>query len=92
MLTIFERIVLYILILIAIYIFVKTSELKIRGIPVLKLKYRLLLALFFPLVLVIGLLLSSFFIAIILVIFFIIFLYIKFFKSKNIKLSFRMKK
>ena len=74
MLSIFERIALYILILIAIYIFVKTSELEFNGKKILKLKYRILLALFFPIILIIGLLLSSFIIAIALTIVFIIFL------------------
>lgn len=71
MVTIFERIVLYILILIAIYIFVKTSELEINGKKIIGLEYRILLALFFPIVLIIGILLGSFIIAIILCIIFI---------------------
>ena len=83
MLTIFERIVLYIIILIAIYIFVKTSELKFNGIKILRLKYRILLALFFPLVIVIGVILSSFITAIIISIIAIIMLFSFFRKYKK---------
>ena len=75
MITLFQRILIYIVLLIAIYIFVRTSQLEINRVKVLKLKYRILLSLFFPLILVIGLILSSFFIAIFLLILFIVFLY-----------------
>ena len=85
MITIFERIVLYMVVLIAIYIFVKISEIEFNGVKILKLKYRILLALFFPLVIVIGFLLSSFLISLILVIGVIVFLYLKFFRKKGFK-------
>ena len=73
-------------VLIAIYIFVKISELEFNGQKILRLKYRILMALFFPVVLLIGLLLSSFLIAIVLLIGFIVFLYLKFFRKKGFSL------
>ena len=86
MITIFQRIVLYMIILIAIYIFVKTSQFEINGRRILGLKYRILMAFFFPLILLIGILLSSFIIALILALGLIIFLYFKFFRKGKIKL------
>ena len=65
----------------------KISELEFRGVKILKLKYRILLALFFPLVIVIGLLLSSFLIAIVLIIGIMVFLYLKFFRKKGFKFT-----
>ena len=50
-LLLWQKIVLYALLLISIYIFVKTSQIKINNAPLIKLKYRILLALFFPIIL-----------------------------------------
>jgi len=91
MLTLIQRIILYIVILIAIYIFVKTSQIKLNGRELISLKYRVLIALFFPLVIVIGVILSSFILAIIIILGFIVFLYIKFFRKKKINFRFRLK-
>lgn len=83
MLTLTQRIIIYIVILIAIYIFVKTSELEIFGKKLIKLKYRILLAVFFPLVLLLAIVLSSFIAAVIMVIV-IIFLIYSFLRNKKL--------
>jgi len=45
-----QKIVLYLLLLLSLYIFVKTSQIKINNKPILKLKYRILIAVFFPVI------------------------------------------
>lgn len=54
-----HKVVLYILLLGAIFIFVKTSQIKINNRPVIRLEYRLLLAIFFPVVLALALIFGS---------------------------------
>jgi len=85
MITLLQRIVIYIVILAAIYIFVKISQLEFNGRKVISLKYRLLLSIFFPLVLIIILLLSSFLIALVIAIILAVFLYSLFYRYKNRK-------
>ena len=82
-LTLIERIFIYIFILIAIYIFVKTSKLEIFGKKIIKLKYRILLAVFFPLIILITIILSSFIAAIILTII-VLFLIYSFLRKKKL--------
>ncbi len=76
-----QKIILYILLLISLFIFVKTSQIRINNTPLISLKYRVLLALFFPIILIIGLLLGSVIIAIVVSILFISFL-LSFFSKK----------
>jgi len=73
-LSLWQRLLLYAFILIALFIFVKVSQIKINGLPLVKLRYRILLALFFPILFVIFFLLGSFIIAIILLVLLIILL------------------
>ena len=69
-----QRIIVYAFILIALFIFVKTSQIEINGIKIIKLRYRVLLALFFPVILILIFLFSSILISLILTILFIILL------------------
>jgi len=49
-----QKLTAYAFLLIGLFIFVKTSKLKILGRPVIPLKYRISLALFFPILFVLG--------------------------------------
>jgi len=75
MLSLTQKIIIYILLLIAIYIFVKTSEIEIFGKKLIKLKYRVVLAVFFPIFLLLALILSTFLAAAILLIIFLFFVF-----------------
>lgn len=66
------RIIFYIFVLIALFIYVKTSQIEINDKKLIKLKYRILLALFFPLLFVLFLLIGSIIVGIILTILFIV--------------------
>ena len=90
-----EKILIYAAILIFLYIFVKLSQLKINNKPVFPLYLRILISLFFPILFVIALLLSSIILSfLLLVILFIAFLYFiskfrrkSFIKFKKIKIK-----
>ncbi|MBU0929591.1 MAG: hypothetical protein KJ623_00795 [Nanoarchaeota archaeon] len=77
-----ERILFYIFVLIALFIYVKISNIQING-KKIKLVYRLSLALFFPIILLIGILIGSVIIGIILLVLFIIGIWILFSRLKN---------
>jgi len=64
-LQLWQKIALYVLILLSIFVFVQTSKLKINNVPIIKLKYRILLALFFPLIILLAFILGSIFIGLI---------------------------
>jgi len=72
--TLWQKIILYALLLISLFIFVKLSKLRIFNRPLISLKYRIILALFFPLILIVAFFLGSLIIAIILSVIFISFL------------------
>jgi len=55
-----QRIIAYIFLLLSLYIFIKTSRLQIGGIKIIKLRYRIILALFFPIILILGLIFGAF--------------------------------
>ncbi len=60
-----QKIALYVLLLITIFIFVKTSQIKINNRPLIKLKYRIALAAFFPIIFVGAIIISSIIIGVI---------------------------
>ena len=62
------KVVLYTLVLVSIYIFVKTSKWKRQNRPLIPLAYRIFLALFFPLIFVLAILIGSIVLAVALVI------------------------
>jgi len=66
------RIVFYIFVFIALFIYVKVSQIRINGRSMIKLKYRILLALFFPLLFVLFLLIGSIIVGIALTVLFIL--------------------
>ncbi|MDD5651469.1 MAG: hypothetical protein PHF86_13825 [Candidatus Nanoarchaeia archaeon] len=76
------KIIFYIFILIALFIYVKLSQLQFNGVKI-KLVYRILLALFFPVIFLLFLLIGSILIGIILTILFIIGLWILIIKLKH---------
>ena len=78
-----QKIVLYALLLVAIYIFVKSSQIKINNRPLIKLKHRIMLKLFFPLILLIAFFIGSILLGIVLLILFIGFM-ISFLKGRKI--------
>ncbi|MEK6937189.1 MAG: hypothetical protein AABW58_03910 [Nanoarchaeota archaeon] len=82
-LTLIERILIYIFLLIAIYIFVKTSRIEIFGKKLINLKYRILLAVFFPIIILVAVILSSFIAALILIII-LVFLIFSFLRKKKL--------
>jgi hypothetical protein len=83
MLGLTQKIIIYILLLIAIYIFVKTSKIEILGKKLIKLRYLVILAIFFPVVLLLALILSSFLAAAVLIVVFLFFFY-SFLKKKKL--------
>ena len=78
-----QKVVLYALLLVAIYIFVKSSQIKINNRPLIKLKHRIMLTLFFPLILLIAFFIGSILLGIVLLILFIGFM-ISFLKGRKI--------
>ncbi|MEK6922315.1 MAG: hypothetical protein AABX08_00775 [Nanoarchaeota archaeon] len=82
-----HKIALYVLLLLSIFIFVKTSELKISNIPIIKLKYRIAIALFFPVILILAFLIGSIVIGIIAASIFILSLTSYFSRKKYKKLQ-----
>ena len=81
------RIVFYIFVLIALFIYVKVSQIKINGRNIIKLRYGILLALFFPLLFILFLLIGSIIVGIILTALFILGIWILFarFRQKRRK-------
>ena len=64
-LELWQKVVLYLLFLLSIFVFVQTSKLRINNMPLIKLKYRILLALFFPVILGLVFIIGSVFIGLI---------------------------
>ena len=58
-LAVWQKIVLYLLLLLSLYFFVKTSQIKINNKPVLKLKYRIIIAVFFPAIFTLAFIVGS---------------------------------
>ena len=85
-LEIWQKAAIYILLLMSLFIYVKTSEIKVNGTPWIKTEYRLLLAIFFPLILIGAILISSIILAIALVSVSLLFLY-SFVTKKKIKIQ-----
>lgn len=73
-LPLWQKIALYTLLLIALFVYVKATKLSINGRPLISTKYRVMLALFFPLLLLLAIFLGALILALILVILFILFL------------------
>ncbi|MFH1592004.1 MAG: hypothetical protein ABIB47_01410 [Candidatus Woesearchaeota archaeon] len=86
-LLLWQKIVFYLLLLISIFIFVKTSKLKINNVPIIKLRYRILLSLFFPIVLILALVIGSIMVGIIAAAIFILFLSSYFTRKKKYRLQ-----
>lgn len=68
------KLLIYALILIIIYIFVKLTKFNIFGKQILSLKWRIVIALLFPVILIIGLVFGALIFGIILVIFLLFYL------------------
>ena len=85
-LQLWQKISIYLLILLSLFIYVKVSNLKINGLPLLRKKYSIALATFFPLVLVIAVVLGSIILAIALAGASLIALY-SFFTKKRINIT-----
>ena len=83
-LVLWQKIALYVLLLLGIYVFVRSSQLKINNKPILKLEYRILLAVLAPVLLLIGILIGSFIVAIALAVLLLISAN-AFFRKKSIK-------
>jgi len=73
-LELWQEIVIYIFLIISAYIFAKMSRIEINGIKLIGLKYRILLALFFPIILVLIIVFSSVILSLILTVVFVIIL------------------
>lgn len=81
-LVLWQKLVLYAMVLIGIFIFVKTSQFKILGVPLIKLRYRIILALFFPMIFVILFIFGALLFALVLVVLLVLLLYSVFGKRK----------
>lgn len=83
-----QEILLYIVIVIDLYIFVKLSQIKIAGRSVIKLHWRIFIAVLFPLIFVVAVIFGAFLIALVLTVIFILFLF-SLFRRKKYKFNFR---
>ncbi len=79
------EIIFYVFILVALFIFVKVGEMEVNGKKVVSLKYRILIALIFPLLIVLFLFIGAFilFILAIVIVTFIVFYLFNRFKRIN---------
>lgn len=82
------RVLIYVLILIVIYIFVKLTNLKFFGKPVLSLKWRIIIALFFPVILILGIVFGALIFGVVIVVFLIMWISSLFGRKKKIVLRF----
>jgi len=82
------KVFIYAFILLMIYIFVKLTNLRFFGRPVLNIKWRIAIALLFPIVLVIGLLFGAVIFAIVLVILLVLYIGSLFGKKRKIVIKF----
>lgn len=85
-LKLWQEILLWAIIFIDLFIFVKLSQLDINGFPLIKLHWRILIAVLFPLIFVIALMFSAVLVAIVLIILFILFLFFLFGKKFNFRI------
>ncbi len=84
-LKLWQEILIWVVIFIDLYIYVKLSQIKINGINLIKLRYRLLIAVLFPLVFVLAFMFAGVILALALVVLFILFL-LGFFRKKRFKI------
>ncbi len=87
-LELWQKIGLYALLLGSLYIYVKLSNLKVNGAPFLRLEYRILIAVLFPLILIAAILIGSVLLAAALVALALITVY-SLVTKKKIKINFR---
>lgn len=87
-LVLWQRIVLYIIIIIDLYIFVKLSQLRVGRYPLIKLHWRVLIAVLFPLIFTLAFLFAGILLAAALTVLFILFLFSLFRGKKNIRIKF----
>jgi len=85
-LDLWQKIALYALVLGSLFVYVKLSNLKINGMPFLRLEYRILIAALFPLVLIVAFIAGTAILAAALAVFAIITLY-SFITKKKIKIK-----
>ncbi len=76
-LSLWQEIILYVIMLIDLFIFIKLSQVKIRGRSLVKLHWRILIALIFPLLFVLVLMFGAILLALALVLLFILFFILK---------------
>jgi hypothetical protein len=69
-----QKIALYGFILLGLFIYVKVTRLSIRGVPLIRLPYRIGIALLFPLLFVLMFVFGAFLLALVLVILLVVFL------------------
>jgi hypothetical protein len=74
-LELWQEILLWVIIFIDIFIFVKLSQLKIGRFPLIKLYWRVLIAILFPLIFVVAFMFIGVILAVALTVLFLIFLY-----------------
>ena len=86
--TLFQKVLIYTFVLIALFIFVTLSKIQLFGIKIIKLPYRVLISILFPLIFLILILIGAFIIAIILLALIIILIFSLFGKRK-IKVYFK---
>lgn len=87
-LELWQEILLYIVVFIDLYIFVKLSQIKIMGRSLIKLHWRIFIAVIFPLIFVVAVIFGAFLIALILTVLFILFLF-SLFRRKKYKFNLR---
>lgn len=76
-LNLWQEIILYIIVLIDLFIFIKLSQIKVHGKTLVKLHWRLLIALIFPLLFVLVIMFGAILLALALVLIFILFFILK---------------
>ena len=90
-LQLWHKVVLYVLILGSLFVYVKLSNLKINNVPLLRKEYRILAAVFFPLIIIGAFLIGSILAGVALVVVASMFLYTLFTKKKlNIRINARI--
>jgi len=87
-LKLWQEILLWIVIAIDLFIFIKLSAIKINGISLVKLHWRILIALVFPLIFIFAFIFGAILIAIVLMVLFILFLFSLFGKKYKFRIRF----
>ena len=80
-----QEILLWIIIFIDLYIFIKLSQIKVGRFPLIKLHWRIIIAVIFPLIFVIAFVFGAVLVAFVLAALFIIFLFSLFSRKKAVK-------